>query len=263
METPYDLIVIDDEPVIADAIEKVGSLEGLTVDRAASVSEALQKIESNRYRLAICDVMMPETDGFGFLEALADREIQLPVIMTTGYSTVDLAMRSFSKGSLCFMAKPFTIDEFIPAIRRGLKFGELLHAGLRKNGPENTTVRRCPEGYHRLGIMSWMTVDPVGTATVGLTDLFLKTVDDISGVELLGVNELMNQGSPLAGIVVRDGLVHRPLAPVSGRVISRNDALAGNLELLTGDPFEAGYLYRVIPFSVGHDLQNLTTCQPV
>lgn len=261
MKAAYDLLVIDDEPLIADSISKVGLLEGLTVDRSTSVSEALRKIETCRHRLAICDVMMPETDGFGFLEALQEREIELPVVMTTGYSTIELAMRSFEKGSLCFIAKPFTTDELIAVIRRGLKFEQLLHGGLRTDGAKGTTVRRCPGGFFRLGVMSWVTLDTVGVATVGLTDLFLKTVDEMAEIELLHVNDLMTQGSVQAGITVRDGLIHRPLAPISGRIIDRNDALITDPGRLLKDPFETGYLYRVIPSCVDHDLKNLIPCR--
>jgi CheY-like chemotaxis protein len=79
MSTPTDILVIDDEPTITQVVVKVCRAEGMTVTAANDASEALHCLESDSFRLALCDIMMHGLDGFQFLEELANRGIQLPV----------------------------------------------------------------------------------------------------------------------------------------------------------------------------------------
>jgi CheY-like chemotaxis protein len=71
-----DILVIDDEPLVTQAVVKVCRAEGMTVRSADHAAEALRCLEDNRFRLVLCDIMMHGLDGFQFLEELARRGIR-------------------------------------------------------------------------------------------------------------------------------------------------------------------------------------------
>ncbi len=122
MHKDWDILVVDDEQVVIDAVVKICSSEGYTVDAAIDAKEALQKFSHNNYALIICDIMMPGIDGFEFLDELHKRKISSAVIMTTGFSTVENAVKSLYTGAIDFIPKPFTTDELVNSVLRGKKY---------------------------------------------------------------------------------------------------------------------------------------------
>ena len=58
-----DILAIDDEPIILDAISRICKDRQLTIDVVADVEFAEEKLMKNGYRLILCDLMMPKKDG--------------------------------------------------------------------------------------------------------------------------------------------------------------------------------------------------------
>ena len=96
MKTQIDILVIDDEPSINRVVVKVCKAEGMSIIAANNAADALHNLERHTFQLVLCDIMMHGLDGFGFLEKLAQLGIQTPVIMMTGYSTMENAVRSLA-----------------------------------------------------------------------------------------------------------------------------------------------------------------------
>ena len=130
MRSERDILVVDDEEVITQAVVRVCEAEGMSVDVADSAPAATARLERCAYRLIICDVMMADVDGFQFLSDLARRQIRTPVIMSTGMSTMENAVKSLYAGAIDFIPKPFTADELLAAVRRGLNYARLLESEL-------------------------------------------------------------------------------------------------------------------------------------
>jgi DNA-binding response OmpR family regulator len=173
-----DILVIDDEPMVTQAVVKVCREEGMTVTAADNASAGLRCLDESTFRLVLCDIMMHDLDGFHFLEELARKGIQTPVVMMTGYSTVENAVRSLSSvGAVDYISKPFTADELLTVIRRSIRCGELLDeaesASLKRHS--SMSYVPCPANYYRLGHVSWVLMEEEGTARIGVSDLFLTT----------------------------------------------------------------------------------------
>jgi len=77
---------------------------------------------------------------------------------------------------------------------------------------------------------------------------------------LLEVNEILTQASPAAKFETETGLVHQLYAVLSGSIISRNEKLIDNPELLEKDPYFEGWLYRVLPSDSEYELEKLINC---
>jgi CheY-like chemotaxis protein/glycine cleavage system H lipoate-binding protein len=263
MKPTRDILVIDDEPVITRAVERVCRAEGLSVAIADSAAAAAIELGQCGYRLIICDIMMADVDGFGFLETLGRKGIRTPVIMSTGMSTTENAVRALSSGAIDFIAKPFSADELLTAVHRGLNYGKIQDAsqGVTPLAPRlSLAYVPCPPKYYRLGYASWVSVEGSGTVLVGVSDLFLKTIDGVQSVSLASADEEIVQGSPCATITSPDGVEHGVLSPVSGRIVATNPVLAATPTVVERDPYFQGWLYRVLPADLEYALHYLTSC---
>ncbi|MEK6611837.1 MAG: response regulator [Gemmatimonadota bacterium] len=263
MKTARDILVVDDELVITQAVVRVCGAEGMSVDVAESAAAATARLARCTYRLIICDVMMADVDGFQFLADLGRRQVRTPVIMSTGMSTMENAVKALYAGAIDFIPKPFTADELLVAVRRGLHYARLQDAALAASAtkrPVSLAYVPCPAKYYRLGYASWVSLEGTGTVLVGVSDLFLKTVDAIQDVRLGAVGEEVVQGSSCATITSTDGLDHGVLCPVSGRIVEVNRGVASTPAVMERDPYFEGWLYRVLPSELQYELQQLSSC---
>ena len=103
MSKKTKILLIDDEQVILDAVSKIASLERWEVDTVMNVKDGLDKLNGDKYSLILSDIMMPDKDGFQLLEELYAKQINIPVIMITGYSTVENAVKSLYHGAVDFI----------------------------------------------------------------------------------------------------------------------------------------------------------------
>ncbi len=260
MSRRYDILIVDDEQVIIDAVVRICSTEQLKVDTATDAHSALLKIRKSHHRLIICDIMLPVMDGFELLEKIKPLEISTAFIMTTGYTTIENAVKSLYLGAIDFLPKPFTSDEFCSAITRGFKYLEIRNNKLLQKRDKNENLILyvpCPARYFRLGYGSWLDQDYTGSVVVGVTDLFLKTVDSVKNINLLEKDQEILQGNPCAIMETVDGIQHGILAPVSGRIIKKNSRLESDVTLIEKDPFFNGWLYRVIPDDLNYQMKYL------
>lgn len=254
------ILVIDDEQVILDAISRIASAEGFQVESDNDASSALKKISQKEYSLILCDIMMPKMDGFAFLDEIQKRRLPTPVIMITGFSTVENAVKSLYKGAIDFVPKPFTFEELNSCINRGIRYYRV-QKGIEdaKFRDDKTSISYVsgPPKYRRLGNLSWINLESVGTAVVGATDLFLETIEKLVKIELMEVEEEIIQGDSCANLVTSDDLGHRLLSPISGRIIERNEKILHDINLLEKDPYFEGWIYKVIPSNIEFDSKYL------
>jgi len=263
MAPPADVLVIDDEDVVLDGVARICSAEGLSVEKARDGASGLKLLDAHPCKLVLCDIMMPAMDGFQVLEAVQRRHPGTPVIIATGFSTVENAVRSLYAGAIDFVPKPFTADELLSSVTRGLRYREILNmrrsGGKPSDDPRMFTVP-CPSRYYRLGYMSWVVVEGDGTALTGVSHAFAQTIDGIAGFDLIAEQEDIVQGIQCAQVRTAGGLVHSVLAPVSGKVIGRNPVIQEDPHVVEKDPYFTGWLYRVIPSDPEFELAQLTPC---
>lgn len=259
MSKRYDVLVIDDEPVVLDAVSRVCGAHGITVDVVLDSQTGLHRLQTHTYRLILCDLMMPELDGFRFLERVFEQNHNTPVVMITGYCTIENAVKSLGSGAVGYLPKPFTEEELVSAIHRGLNFSALLRSGnIQASRNQSLDDGTCPDRYYRLGWISWMTLGEAGAALMGVTDVFLKTIRPIKEIQLFSPRDEIVQGTTCAHIASTSGLLHDVLAPVSGKIVEINTALHSDLNLLDRDPYGQGWIYQILPSDVVYETRHLT-----
>lgn len=259
MKNKAQILVVDDEQVVIDAVAKICSCMGLTVDASTDAHSGLDKIRRSDYRLVICDVMLPEMDAFQFLKRVSEAHVSVPVILITGYSTVEIAVRSLNCGATAFVAKPFTENELLSAIHRAMRIDELLRDGTKSSQKIGRATHPPAPGLrtYRLGNISWVVLEPKGTGLIGVAEMFVKSVTMMRELELFQDDDEIFQGNVCARIRSDDGLLHDVLSPLSGRILQSNRELLSNLQTLESDPYCQGWLYRIIPSATEYEVGNL------
>jgi len=110
------VLVIDDEAVIREGCKKVLSKEGWEVLLASDGEKGLEMCEE--VDVVLLDLKMPGPSGMDVLEELLKRDPSLPIIVITGYATVDSAVEAMKKGAYDFIPKPFTPDQLRLVVQR-------------------------------------------------------------------------------------------------------------------------------------------------
>ena len=126
MDKQIRILVVDDEPEICHLIKKTLKREGYQVDVSFSGIEALQMIESFNYHLLLTDLEMPEVDGLELTRKAKKQNPGIRVIMVTGNTTVDVAIRSLRHRIDGFIIKPFDISELRKVVRQTLCTHEIV-----------------------------------------------------------------------------------------------------------------------------------------
>ncbi len=114
------ILVIDDEEIVRVSCKKCLILEGYDVDVAANGIEGLALTEHNNYDVILTDLKMPDMDGMELLTKVKGKYPNTKVIMITGYSTVEHAVKAMRMGAFNYIEKPFTPDSLIEAIKEAL-----------------------------------------------------------------------------------------------------------------------------------------------
>ncbi|MCU1346219.1 MAG: two component transcriptional regulator, winged helix family [Acidimicrobiia bacterium] len=111
------LLVVDDEPNIADLLATALRFVGFEVDTAASGREAVSKAAANKPDLILLDVMLPDFDGFEVVRRLRLEAGHVPVIFLTARDSTADAVRGLTIGGDDYITKPFSLEEVIARVR--------------------------------------------------------------------------------------------------------------------------------------------------
>lgn len=130
---PERILVVEDEPTVADLIADVMAEEGYRVDILLDSREALGRLEKKHYGLLICDLKMPHLDGPGLYRALARRAnpMRQKLLFVTGDTMSPRTLDFLKSSGLPYLAKPFLVDELKEAVRQAVAApaGEAVPAG--------------------------------------------------------------------------------------------------------------------------------------
>ena len=115
------VIVVDDEAAIREAVQQWLELSGFSVQSCARADAALALIDRDFAGIIVSDVRMPGTDGLQLLDSVLERDRELPVILITGHGDVPMAVQALRQGAYDFIEKPFTPERLLDSVRRALE----------------------------------------------------------------------------------------------------------------------------------------------
>lgn len=113
MDKKIPLLLVEDEPHIAQGLVFNLEEEGYQVTHVESGEQALEKLSNNPYALTILDLTLPGIDGLEVCDRLRERGNQIPILMLTARGTEQDRITGLSKGADDYLAKPFNLKEFL------------------------------------------------------------------------------------------------------------------------------------------------------
>ena len=144
-----DVLIVDDEPEVRDAIAAILGDEGYEVRHAADGQSALAQFGSRPPGVALLDVWLEgsATDGLEVLDQVRRTHPDVPVIVISGHGTIETAVSAIKKGAYDFLEKPFTAERLLVLIERAREAARLKreNAELKlKLGDERELIGRSP-----------------------------------------------------------------------------------------------------------------------
>ncbi|GAB4063345.1 sigma-54 dependent transcriptional regulator [Uliginosibacterium sediminicola] len=113
-----NILVVDDDPALRDAIGMILRSAGHRVALAASGPDALRELEQANFNLVITDLRMDPMDGLTLLANIRAKHAQMPVLLMTAFGDVDKAVAAMRGGACDFLMKPFEPDVLLDNVRR-------------------------------------------------------------------------------------------------------------------------------------------------
>jgi signal transduction histidine kinase/CheY-like chemotaxis protein len=131
------ILVVEDEPSVAQLIVDVLREEGHQVEAVLESQEGLARLARAHYDLVVCDLRMPRLDGPAFYEALirAGSPVQNHMLFVTGDTLAPRTMQFLEKSKLPYLAKPFLVEELKLAVNRRLERSRQAAEGVLISGP--------------------------------------------------------------------------------------------------------------------------------
>ncbi|RKX22486.1 MAG: hypothetical protein DRP35_01800 [Candidatus Zixiibacteriota bacterium] len=115
------IIIIDDEKRMCDSLATLLINDGYQVDTYQSSHEAANAINKSRVDLVITDIKMPELDGLQILEVVKKVDDGIPVVLMTGYGSMESAVDAISLGAYDYLLKPVEFAHFELVVKRALE----------------------------------------------------------------------------------------------------------------------------------------------
>ena len=123
METSKRLLIIDNETNMLRMYKRVFERDGVRIDTAVSAEDALEKVSSNGYDLALIDNGIQPMGGLDFLTRLKIVAPELPAIMITGFPSDYIKRKSAELGAVDYLVKPIELKNLKIAVSNALNAG--------------------------------------------------------------------------------------------------------------------------------------------
>jgi len=117
------VLLIEDEAPIRATLSRFLRLEGLDVVAAENGAQGVAMARAENPDLIICDLLMPELDGYQVLSTLKDdaRTSKIPFLLLTASAAPEEHQTGLQRGAAAFLTKPFHLDDIRAAIARFIK----------------------------------------------------------------------------------------------------------------------------------------------
>lgn len=121
MQDELNLLFVDDDPVTRSVMQRNCEAVGYHCKVFQSALDCMKEFESNGADIIVTDLRMPSMNGFEFLNEIRAVDTDIPVLIMTGYSSVENAVEAMKLGATDFIKKPFDFGELKLVIRRAME----------------------------------------------------------------------------------------------------------------------------------------------
>ncbi len=121
MTKPANILIVDDEKVIRDSCTQILKKEGYKIRVANEGREGLLAFKEELFHVVILDLKLPGVDGMKVLARIKEESPETPVIIITGYASIESAVEAIKQGAFEYLTKPFTPEELRICVRKAIE----------------------------------------------------------------------------------------------------------------------------------------------
>ncbi len=121
MASTGTILIADDEEAFRESTSRLLEREGFECHSAGNAEEAIESLQRTRFDLLLSDIRMPRNPDLRVIREAQELDSQMPIILVTGYPTVETAIRSVEMSVVAYLTKPVDIDELIPRVRMAIE----------------------------------------------------------------------------------------------------------------------------------------------
>ena len=118
------ILVVDDDALIRHGIKRILEERDCLVEDFSCGHLAIERLQQSSFDLVVTDLKMPGMSGMEVLASIRILQPSIPIIIITGYATVETAVVAMKLGAVDYLAKPFIPDEFCLRIKKALDQSE-------------------------------------------------------------------------------------------------------------------------------------------
>jgi FixJ family two-component response regulator len=111
------MFVVDDDPSVCRAIQRLVESIGLQVELFGSAQDFLRSECPNVPSCLVLDVRLPGISGLDFQRKLAEANVNIPIIFISAHGDVPMTVRAMRAGAVEFLSKPFRDQDLLDAVR--------------------------------------------------------------------------------------------------------------------------------------------------
>ncbi|MCF7917577.1 response regulator transcription factor [Candidatus Gracilibacteria bacterium] len=129
------VLVVEDDKLMMELLEKALFQEGFVIDRASDGQEALQRAKENKYDVILLDIMLPKKSGCSVITSLRTLKNDTPILAISANSLTEIRVNALNLGADDFLVKGFSFEELV-ARMKGL---------IRRRSGNQSNIFRCKD----------------------------------------------------------------------------------------------------------------------
>jgi putative two-component system response regulator len=121
-----NILVVDDEPLVLNSLSGLLRELGYSVISCKNGKEAMDKFIESKIDVVLTDIKMPQVSGIELLEKIHNINKEMPVILMTAYTQMDMAIAGIRHGAFDFIIKPYNPEYLVYSIEKAVKYNTLI-----------------------------------------------------------------------------------------------------------------------------------------
>jgi len=120
-EPEKKILVVEDDPIARESLQEFLELSGFSVHAIDHAAGALKMLRNTDFDVVLTDLVMPEMDGISLTRAIRELKKDVPVLVMTGFASIEYAVDAIKAGAADFITKPLKLDHVVFIINRVLE----------------------------------------------------------------------------------------------------------------------------------------------
>jgi len=126
MPEPKRVLIIDDEDTLRDSMHQVLKKEGYRVREAADGKEGLSLFNQETFEAVFLDLKLPGLNGLRVMGQMREASPETPIIIITGYGSIESAVEAIKLGAFDYMSKPFSPEELRVVTKKAIESRKMI-----------------------------------------------------------------------------------------------------------------------------------------